>query len=854
MNKDFDISTLSLDIMDLIPVGILVSTTEGEFIYANRFLKNLLKLEDKPQRHTAAYYEDKNKRSEVLALLKLQKKVEDFKLNLKDGFGNIIPTRTYVYPITLGDKQCMLGFAFDETNYSYMEKELQRYTHNLEDMISVQTQELEKHVERLEQNEEELQKKQKQEESFNTIFSILNSHLDTKGIYHELLDILESEFQVYFSAIYRFQKNENILKKVHHKAMENTPDEVEFGKSLLGLAAEKKEPVFLNGSQDETLSIQTGFGILTPTSVLILPILYKEELLGIGLFLFPQKLEEEDVSYFMNIMSQLGVTLNNIQQYENIIEMAEELTLKTDLITRKNKELERASKLKSQFLANMSHELRTPLNAVIGFSEVLLDQVFGPLTEKQQKYIENILESGSHLLLLINDILDLSKVESGKMDLYLERIDISNLTKSSLMMIREKTMKHQIEIVIDTDDEIKPFLADERKVKQMLFNLLSNAAKFTPDKGRITIRTRQKDDVVLVEVEDTGIGISEDKKNYIFEEFRQADGSTARKYGGTGLGLSLVKKLVELHGGRVIVESELDKGSRFTLEFPYRTEDIKHPEQQQKIASTSVVSPAQKPMLPSLSVDNNRILIIEDDPSSRQLIRDYLQKEGYEIHELSSGTHAIEKMKELCPAIVILDIMLPGKDGWQILEEYKHSPELQDMKIIISSIVDDFQRGFFCGAADYVQKPLNPVDLLLSIQKFMPEFTNEKKPELLYIDDDNRALELMKTKLQNENLVLQAVQDPEEALEIAANRSFDLIIVDLIMPKISGFEVINRLRACELHKETPIIVLTSKELNEKDRRQISKQIAFLSYKYDFNKTEFLQEIHRFCSKSDGNKA
>ncbi len=366
---------------------------------------------------------------------------------------------------------------------------------------------------------------------------------------------------------------------------------------------------------------------------------------------------------------------------------------------------EAATRHKSEFLANMSHELRTPLNAIIGFSEVLLEKMFGELNEKQEEYLQDILSSGQHLLSLINDILDLSKVEAGKMELEPAVFNLRELLEGSLVMVKERALAHGLTLSLDIAEDIDTFIGDERKVKQVLFNLLSNAVKFTPDKGKVGVTATKTNGVVQVVVRDTGIGVAAEDQQQIFEAFQQVGKGMVGKPEGTGLGLALTKKFVELHGGRIWVESTLGQGSTFTFTLPITGAAYGTPlpaVRQKAVRERGAEAASAAPL----------VLIIDDDAKAVELLRLYLTEAGYAVTIARDGQAGLAQMTQLHPDAIILDVLLPKVDGWAFLAQMKADPTFKEVPIVIASVVDQKAKGFALGAAQYLVKPVPKEELL----------------------------------------------------------------------------------------------------------------------------------------------
>ena len=385
-----------------------------------------------------------------------------------------------------------------------------------------------------------------------------------------------------------------------------------------------------------------------------------------------------------------------------------------------NRELEKASRLKSEFLANMSHELRTPLNAIIGFSEVLLDSELYDMPQGQRtQFLENIRRSGHHLLGLINDILDLSKVEAGRMELRRETIQLHELILGCVAIVQPLAYKKRITLDANSRAGDLTIPADPARVKQILYNLLSNAVKFTPEGGRVTVTAEIAESEARVAVQDTGIGITLADQAIIFDEFQQIDQGPARQQEGTGLGLALVRRLVELHGGRVWVESAPGEGSRFTFTLPVVGDTA------QPIASlTRQRTAASEQMLGQLG-DSKRspILVVEDEREAAELLTLHLTRAGYDVYRASTGDEALDMARHIQPFAVTLDVLLPGRDGWEFLSALRSDPQLANVPVIVVSIIDNRELGFALGATDYLVKPIDNNALLGILQRLNHQHT-----------------------------------------------------------------------------------------------------------------------------------
>jgi len=499
---------------------------------------------------------------------------------------------------------------------------------------------------------------------------------------------------------------------------------------------------------------------------------------------------------------------------------------------------EAANLAKSQFLASMSHELRTPLNAIIGFSEVLVEGLFGELNEKQDEYLKDILESGRHLLSLINDILDLSKVEAGRMELEVGSFSLPEALSNGLTMVRERAGRHGIALSLEMDPAIAVIEADERKVKQVVFNLLSNAVKFTPDGGQVGITAGLEDGGVRITVWDTGIGIAPEEQDRIFEEFRQAGGAYDHKQEGTGLGLSLARKFVELHGGRMWVESEVGRGSRFAFTLPVSI--TAPPEEVPAPAEPATAGPAGEGSL---------ALVVDDDLQAAKLLRLYLEGVGCRVEVAQDGEEAFDKARSLHPAFITLDLLLPKMDGWDLLVRLKEAPETREIPVVIVSILEERGKGFALGATDYLVKPVNRQELMQTLQRLnLLERRSGEAVAILAIDDDPMAVELVEVILSGEGFQVLKASGGEEGIAVARRNMPALIILDLLMPEVDGFTVVERLRGDPTTAAIPIVILTSKSLTLEEKERLSGEITHLAHKGEFSRQAFLEMVQGFLPR------
>ncbi len=530
-------------------------------------------------------------------------------------------------------------------------------------------------------------------------------------------------------------------------------------------------------------------------------------------------------------------------------------------LQQKNVELEEASRMKSEFLANMSHELRTPLNAIIGFSEVLKDGLMGEMSEQQRGCIRDIFGSGKHLLSLINDILDLSKVEAGKMTLDLEPVPVASLFANSLSIVREKAAARRIHLNMDIPDDMPSVTADARKVKQIVYNLLFNAVKFTNDGGTVTLRAScdrrgdvgrlsgtwparsfplvesEFDEFLKISVTDNGIGMSPAGLEQLFTPFTQIDGGLARKFEGTGLGLAMVKLLADLHSGSVAVESSAGEGSCFAIWLPLRTADG------QAIAPVTTL-PGARPGAPGV----RRALVVEDDPKSAELIRLQLEAEGFIVVHATNGEDALALAVKQPLSLITLDIMLPGMDGWEFLGRMRQVPSLRRIPVVIISIVADRNIGFSLGAAAVMQKPMSRQELYESLVELgLLPLARGKTLKVLVADDDPKAVELIAVRILDMASTVLRAYGGREAIDAARRELPDLIVMDLMMPEVNGFDVIEALQGDPATARIPVLVVTAKQITAGDRAKLNGYVANIMEKGVFDPMQFTAEVQRAMS-------
>jgi signal transduction histidine kinase/DNA-binding response OmpR family regulator len=603
--------------------------------------------------------------------------------------------------------------------------------------------------------------------------------------------------------------------------------QLRLGETSVGMCALRRAPVQvpdIRESEDNRLrDLLLREGI---HSVLAVPLLRED--LVIGALVIRRKTAGEFpdsvVTLLQTFAGQSVLAIQNAQLFKEI--------------RAKSVQLESGSQLKSQFLANMSHELRTPLNAIISITEMLQEDARDMKREDEREPFERVLRAARHLLALINDILDLSKIEAGKMDIHIESFAIWPLIEDVVATTGTMAAKNGNRVVVNCAPDIGTMRADPTRLRQALLNLASNANTFT-EHGTVTVdakrATEEAGEWVTIAVTDTGIGLTPKDMGRLFQDFVQADASTTRKYGGTGLGLAISRRFCQMMGGDITVESELGRGSTFTIRLPA---EVGFPD------PVAAIRAAARPR-PSAPSAGSVILVVDDDQSVRDLTERFLTREGFSVVTASGGHEGLRLARELHPAAITLDVMMPDLDGWTVLAAIKGDPELSDIPVILLTIVDEKNRGYSLGATDYIVKPIDRERLIGVLRNICGAVGRHA----LLVDDDDMMRREIRLALEQDGWEVIEAENGRVALARLAETRPDVIVLDLMMPEMDGFEFLVEMRGRTEWRDIPVLVVTAKDLTAEDRSRLNGGVERVLQKGTSKLDELLREIGRILPGS-----
>jgi signal transduction histidine kinase/CheY-like chemotaxis protein len=518
---------------------------------------------------------------------------------------------------------------------------------------------------------------------------------------------------------------------------------------------------------------------------------------------------------------------------------------------------EQANRTKSTFLANMSHELRTPLNAIIGYSEMLEEEAEERGFADLALDLSKIRTAGRHLLTLINDVLDLSKIEAGKMELFLEDVEVDAVVSDVVSTIRPIVERSQSTLEVDCPRHIGTMHADLTRIRQILLNLLSNAAKFTQH-GRVRFAVvpvrAQGRDFVEFAVADTGIGLTAEQLGRLFQTFSQADPSTSRRYGGSGLGLVISRRFAQMMGGDIRVESELGRGSTFTVRLPRvagapATALPPAPPAMAPPAAPAgalAANAAEAPTVPGPV--SATVLVVDDDSAAREIVARGLRREGFTVLTAATGEEGVRLARERRPDVISLDVLMPGMDGWTALGLLKSEPRTASIPVVMVSMVEDHDVGMALGAADCLQKPVDREKLVATLRRFRGPRDHRR---VLVVEDDEATRAVIGRALGNDGWMVTKARNGREALETLEETSPDLVVLDLVMPEMDGFEFVARLRRTEAGRRVPVVVVTARELSPADRSRLAGHVRQVFRKGSFSRDELTAELRRALATDRG---
>ncbi len=710
---------------------------------------------------------------------------------------------------------------------------------------------------------DELEKNQRAKNEYSDFITLINQNASLNEISSAALKKIIDTCGFVIGALYSVDEEDVSL--ICSYGLENgrqTGERNEFYKTII----HSKEPIEISSGSSLSI-IQTGTLELKISHLLLIPVIYNNKVIAILEFASLNKPTDEAKEYLAKIQEQLAIGITNAKavvqlenfvgelkklneeyqrqnlqikkQNETLLELSNQLKTKAEELVLQKEKAEESTKLKSQFLASMSHELRTPMNSILGLTELIIEKA--PLSGKNKERLEVVSKSGKRLMSLINDILDLSKIEAGKMEIRDEDVLLEEIIEEVLSTVTPLALDKGLNFNVQRQCNTKIIINTDRgRVTQVLINLIGNAIKFT-EKGKVElIVSFTADRMLKLSVVDSGIGISTENQKLIFDEFRQLDGTTTRKYSGTGLGLAICKKIIDLLGGKIWVDSLEGSGSTFSFTIPLkyiqeRRKDKPHP------INVDVLRKNIK----------NPILVIDDDVEIRYTIGQFLISKGYEVIFAEDGETGIKMAIENQPFAITLDIIMPNKDGWSILKELKEKFKTKDIPVIVISILGDKNAGYELGAFEYFVKPIS-ADKLLSAFNRLEQLAIKRIQKIVIVDDDELEFEKFKREFKNDNISIEYIKDSEFAFNKISEVQPDLIIIDLMMPKIDGENLSYKLKTNSNTKHIPIIISTTKDLNVDERKSLTNIVEDIAVKSQGQSLDILRIVRNLIKMQESN--
>jgi PAS domain S-box-containing protein len=668
--------------------------------------------------------------------------------------------------------------------------------------------------EKLKALNENVERQRRTEIALNELSEVLRGQEEMGSLANVIVHQLARYLDLQFVSLFVLTNSNTYSREAAYGyPKEGGIDRFVSGDGLLGQVVVDATPLNVD-RVPEYAQLALGLGTISPSSLLVYPLVHDETVVAVLELGGLTPLDDGQQEWLEKASEGLAVTIRLVMDIQQRNRTAKELAEAKEAA-------ESANKAKSGFLANMSHELRTPMNAILGYSEMLIEEAEELDPEDFVPDLKKINEAGNHLLALINDVLDLSKIESGRMDAYTEDFDVSALIDQAASTAQPLMSKNNNQLRIERGDQLGTAHQDLTKLRQSLLNLLSNAAKFTHD-GTITLRAERKKQAgaewLTLSVSDTGIGIPADKIDHVFEEFSQADSSTTRDYGGTGLGLPISRRFCQMLGGDLTVTSITGEGSTFTIRVP-----VVLPGSEIKTTVQETVPAKTDAELESIRISGagRTVLVIDDEPEAQEIIERFLRKEGFEVATAGNGEEGLRLAHKLKPAAITLDVMMPEMDGWSVLRALKADPGLQDIPVVMLTMLDDKSKGYSLGATDYLTKPVDRDQLHNALARY---YTPGETCSVLLVEDDQPTREVMARTLEKADWSVSEAGNGREALDQLAKKKPQLILLDLMMPVMDGFDFLLEMRANADWQDIPVIVLTAKDLTEEDRKTLSGRV------------------------------